>query len=133
MKNDFIPVNEREIPWQKILVIDDLEEIRTLVKRVLSQEHEVFTIESWVEARNYIYKYDLDLILMDVNMPSLSGDKLTEVLLKTVKNKPLNIVLFSAMDEFELRKKARKVGAKGYIPKTLDENVLRARVQKFLR
>ncbi len=117
----------------KILVIDDLEEVRNLVKRVLGQEHEVFTIESWVHANEYIFKHDLDLILMDVNMPSLSGDKLTEVLMKTVKNKSLNIVLFSAMDEFELRKKARKVGAKGYIPKTFDENVLLSRAQKFLR
>lgn len=117
----------------KILVIDDLEEIRNLVKRVLGREHEVFAIESWVHAKEYIYNHDLDLILMDVNMPSLSGDKLTEVLMKTVKNKSLKIVLFSAMDEFELRKRARKVGAKGYIPKTLDENVLRARIQKFLK
>ena len=37
--------------------------------------------------------------------------------------------LFSAMDEFELRKRARKVGAKGYIPKTFDENLLRARAK----
>jgi hypothetical protein len=42
-------------------------------------------------------------------------------------------VLFSSIDEFELRQKARKVGAKGYIPKTFDEKVLRTRVEKFLR
>ena len=117
----------------KILVIDDLEEVRDLVKRVLGQAHDVFAAESWVQANDYIFKYDLDLILLDINMPSLKGDKLAEVLMKTVKSKPLNIVLFSSIDEFELRQKARKIGAKGYIPKTFDEKILRTRVEKFLR
>ena len=117
----------------KILVIDDSEDVLSLAKQVLSEEYEVFAINSWVHATDYIFKHDIDLILLDINMPGLSGDKLAEVLMKSVKSKPLNIVLFSAMDEVELRRKAQEVGAKGYIQKTFDGNLLRSRVRRFLK
>ncbi len=116
-----------------LLVIDDSEDVRNLVKQVLSKEHEVLSIDSWVHATEYIFKHDIDLILLDINMPGLSGDKLAEVLMRSVKSKPLNIVLFSAMDEAELRKMAKEVGALGYIPKTFDGSVLSTRVNRFLK
>ena len=116
-----------------ILVIDDSEDTLNLVTQVLEEEHKVFAIDSWVHATDYIFKHDIDLILLDINMPGLSGDRLAEVLMKTVKTKPVNIVLFSAMDEAELRRKAKEVGAKGYIPKTFDGNLLRSRVRRFLK
>ena len=116
-----------------ILVIDDSKDTLNLVTQVLEEEHKVFAIDSWVHATDYIFKHDIDLILLDINMPGLSGDKLAEVLMKTVKTKPVNIVLFSAMDEAELRRKAQEVGAKGYIPKTFDGKLLRSRVRRFLQ
>jgi len=116
-----------------LLVIDDTEDVRVLTNQVLSAEHEVLTIDSWVHATEYIFQHDIDLILLDINMPGLSGDKLAEVLMKTVTSKPINIVLFSTMDESELRKKAKAVGAMGYIPKTFDGNLLRSRVRRFLQ
>lgn len=116
-----------------ILVIDDSEDTLTLVSQVLGEEHKVFAIDSWVHATDYIFKHDIDLILLDINMPGLSGDKLAEVLMRSVKSKPVNIVLFSAMDEADLRRKAKEVGAKGYITKTFDANLLRSRVRRFLK
>ena len=116
-----------------LLVIDDTEDVRNLTTQVLSDEHEVLTLDSWVHATEYIFKHDIDLILLDINMPGLSGDKLAEVLMKSVKSKPVNIVLFSAMDEDELRRKTKDVGALGYIPKTFDGNLLRSRVRRFLK
>ncbi len=116
-----------------LLVIDDSEDVRNLVKKVLGKEHEVLTLDSWVHATEYIFKHNIDLILLDINMPGLSGDKLAEVLMKSVKSKALNIVLFSAMDEADLRRKTKEVGAMGYIPKTFDGAVLSTRVDRFLR
>ena len=116
-----------------LLVIDDSEDVRNLASQVLSDEHEVLSIDSWVHATEYIFKHDIDLILLDINMPGLSGDKLAEVLKKSVKSKAVNIVLFSAMDESELRRKAKEVDALGYIPKTFDGNLLKSRVRRYLK
>ena len=48
----------------KILVIDDSEDVLSLAKQVLSEEYEVFAINSWVHATDYIFKHDIDLILL---------------------------------------------------------------------
>lgn len=118
----------------KILVIDDELESREMVKQALEGDHEVFMVENWVHVADYIFKYDIDLILMDVNMPGLKGDKLTEILMRQSKtSKPLKIVLFSALDEAELKEKVKEVNAKGYILKTFDKNLLHLRVSRFLR
>lgn len=117
----------------KILVIDDSEDTRNLVKEALSGEHEVFTLESWIHVTEYVFEHNFDLLLVDIKMPGLPGDRLTDVLLKTVKTRQLKIVLFSSIDEEELRQRARDVGAHGYIHKTFDESLLRARVSRFLR
>jgi CheY-like chemotaxis protein len=118
----------------KILVVDDEQDSREMVQQALGEEHEVFTVENWVHIADYIFKHDIDLILMDVNMPGLKGDKLTEILMKQSKTKkPLNIVLFSALDEAELKEKVKEVNAKGYILKTFDKNLLRLRIGRFLR
>lgn len=125
--------NNNEDIMATILIIDDTEDVRNLAGQVLREEHEVYAIDSWVHATEYIFKHKIDLILLDINMPGLSGDKLAEVLMKTVKSKPVNIVLFSAMDEAELRKKTKEAGAMGYITKTFDSNLLRSRVRRFLK
>ncbi len=117
----------------KILLVDDSADDREFVMQALEDEHEVFAIDNWIEASEYIFKYDLDLVLLDVNMPGLKGDQVAEILMKSVKGKPLNIVLFSALDENELNKKTLEIGATGYICKTPDVNLLRLRVKKSLR
>ncbi|PID57524.1 hypothetical protein CSB45_06765 [candidate division KSB3 bacterium] len=116
-----------------VLVIDDSVDARNLTRQILSKEHNVLTIDSWVYATEYIFKHDVDLILLDINMPGLSGDKLAGVLKKSVKIKEVNIVLFSSIDEGDLRRKAIETGVLGYIPKTFEGNLLRTRVRKFLK
>jgi DNA-binding response OmpR family regulator len=117
----------------KILVIDDAEDTRNFVKQALEEEHEVFTIDNWTKVNEYIFKHDLDLILLDINMPGFKGDVVADILMKSMKHKLLNIVLFSAMDEYTLRQKAQEVGVKGYISKTFDKKLLRIRIRRYLK
>ena len=112
-----------------ILVIDDDAEARDLFTKVLSAEHQVLTAPDWVSA-SAAFQPGIDLVLIDVNMPTLSGDTVTKILLKTKPN--LKILLTSAMDESELRRLARSVGAAGAVPKSFDRLLL-ARLRRFLR
>ena len=73
------------------------------------------------------------MILLDMNMPGLKGDKVADLLMKSDQGKRVKIVLFSAIDEYALRKKAHAVGAAGYISKTFDERLLRIQVKRYLR
>ncbi len=116
-----------------ILVVDDSEDVRNLAVHVLGGEHTVLVLDSWVQAAQYVVKHDIDVILLDINMPGLSGDKVAEILMSKITSKSVNIVLFSTMDEAELRRTAKRVGAIGYLPKTFDGNFLQARVRRFLK
>ena len=117
-----------------ILIVDDTPaNIRLSVGFLTEKGYKVRPATSGRQALAVAQTDPIDLILLDINMPGLSGDKLAEVLMKTVKSKPVNIVLFSAMDEAELRKKTKESGALGYIPKTFDGNLLRSRVRRFLK
>ena len=118
----------------KILVVDDEQEALDLVQSVLAREHEVVTAKNWIQAIDYVVKGEFDLILMDINMPGLKGDELSQIITKRIGHKKaLNIVLFSSMPEAELRQRAKDVNAKGYIAKTFNKDVLHVRINRFLK
>ncbi|HEY3446549.1 MAG TPA: response regulator [Myxococcales bacterium] len=115
----------------QILLLDDDAAVCDLVPAFLQDLHTVTVVSNWTEITRQIFHHDFDLVLLDVNLPVVSGDKIAEVLRKTT-TKPLNIALFSSMDEEALSKLADTVGANGYIVKTLEKRVLRSRISKFL-
>lgn len=116
-----------------ILVIDDIHEVHEFVKRALGEAHQVFAIDDGTQAVESIFDHDIDLILMDVEMPGfLKGDQLSEILKKSLRKKPLKIVLFSSLDEYDLRQRAEQVGADGYIRKTLNDKLLQLHIRKYL-
>lgn len=117
----------------KILVVDDMEDFRNLATQVLGKEHEVFTAESWDQVNQYVFHKQIDLVLLDINMPIVKGTDIVELLKKTEKGKMVKLILFSSMDEGELRQEVRRVHADGYIVKTFEAEPLLSKVRRFLK
>ncbi len=117
---------------KKILIIDDSSDVRTLIAELLKSEYEVFVVENWAKSLGYVYKERIDLILLDYNMPGFKGDKVAQLFQKSSPDYPLKIVLFSSIDESDLKKIAREVGVTGYIPKTFEKRLLLMRVKRFI-
>jgi DNA-binding response OmpR family regulator len=117
----------------KILVIDDSRTDLDFVTDALQNEHEVVTADNWTFALHLIVKETFDLMLIDIKLPGLSGDKLVEALEHQLKDKPLNIVLFSGIDERELQRMTAELGVKGYIHKPCPVGLFSIRVNRFLR
>lgn len=102
-----------------ILIIDDDRFTRKKVEALLTREG--FTVRStddWAEITRIIAQDSIDVILMDVEMPHLRGDRIASVIMKTVQNPP-HIFLHSSLDPAELDRRAREIGVDGYIPKGL--------------
>jgi CheY-like chemotaxis protein len=66
---------------------------------------------------NAVIRLQPDLVLLDVNMPALSGDRLAEVLRANAYTRNVMVVLHSSNDEDHLRTTARRLGLDGYICK----------------
>jgi CheY-like chemotaxis protein len=74
-----------------------------------------------------------DLVLLDVCMPTVSGDTLVKLFSKASPNSGTIILLYSALDEPLLRSKAKGSGAHGYITKTGDNAALLRAMRRWLR
>lgn len=117
----------------RILVVDDDDEALLYAQSVLCKEHAVMGVSSWIKASEALMREKFDLILLDIDMPGLSGDKLAAILQRRFTEMPLNIALFSGIDEAELAQKAAEIGAKGFIRKPCPPDLFSLRVRRFLR
>lgn len=113
---------------KKILVVEDDMDIHNLIKNVLEKErYDVISAYSGTEALLLIEKKDLDLILLDLMIPGLSGEEI----IKKVENIP--IIVISAKISSEDKVNALSIGANDYITKPFDTNELLARIKVQLR
>jgi CheY-like chemotaxis protein len=117
---------------KKILIIDDDECHLMATKELLENEgYNVFAHKQGFGATNTIKTLRPDLVLLDVNMPGLSGTNLATLLQSNDITKDIPVVFYSSNDENSLREAVRLHGIRGYICKG-DIFNLRERVYFYL-
>ena len=113
-----------------ILVVDDDEGIRNLVKQYLNENNYLITTaDSAEDAKEKISIIKFDLIVLDVMMPGKSGLEFT-VENKEKINTP--IILLTAKGEAEERIEGLEVGADDYLPKPFEPKELILRIKNIL-
>jgi len=119
-------------PPKKIVLLDDSDLIRDLVRETLEQRgYVVVDTSSPFGFSNLLRREKPDLALLDVTMPTLRGDKLAEIAIQHGIVCP--IVLFSDRPADELDRMAKSVKAAGYICKTGDMDEVVRSVERFLK
>lgn len=114
-----------------ILVVDDDDKIRLLIKEYLSNKgYLVSSAENAEKAKIKIDIFNFNLIILDVMMPGQSGYDLTKEL-KASKNIP--IILLTAKGEVENRIHGLEIGADDYIGKPFDPKELLLRVKNVIK
>ena len=117
----------------RVLVVDDDLEQLELVRRFLSgSEFQVQTSSSPIGVSNIVRDFCPDLILFDVNIPALSGDRLLSLVRRNTTSSA-RLVLYSSSDPDELRRLAREVSADDWIPKGLSPRELADRIRRLCR
>ena len=113
-----------------ILVVDDDDGIRELVKQYLNQNNFlVSTANSAEDALEKIQVIKFDLIILDIMMPGKSGLEFTVENKKKI-NTP--IILLTAKGEASERVKGLEVGADDYLPKPFEPKELILRIKNIL-
>ena len=114
-----------------ILVVDDDDRIRDLLKEYLSDNNYIVTTsEDSENAKNKLSQFKFDLIVLDVMMPGQSGYELTKEIRKKLK---IPIILLTAKDEVENRIKGLELGADDYIGKPFEPQELLLRIKNIIK
>ena len=114
-----------------ILVVDDDDKIRSLIKQYLIEKgFLISTAENAENAKKIIEIFNFNLIILDVMMPGQSGYDLTREL-KETKNIP--IILLTAKGEVENRIHGLEIGADDYLGKPFDPKELLLRVKNVIK
>ena len=105
-----------------ILVVDDDEGIRELVKKYLNENNYLVNTASNAEdASKKIKLIKFDLIILDIMMPGKSG---LEFIKENKKNLETPVVLLTAKGEPNERIEGLEIGADDYLPKPLSQKNL---------
>lgn len=119
---------------KKILIIDDSELVLAMAKDALDQAgFQVLTASNGIEGNRYIFSKDRpDLIIMDIMMPMLDGNKKAKLLKQNEVSRDIPILFLSSKSEQEMQELATEAGADGYILKPFTAAEIAAKVRRCL-
>ena len=113
-----------------ILVVDDDDRIRNLLKDYLSENNYIVsTAENAGQAKEKLKYLKFEIIILDVMMPGQDGYELTKDIKKQSK---IPIILLTAKGEVENRIKGLELGADDYIGKPFEPKELLLRIKNII-
>lgn len=116
---------------EKILVVDDEEDIRSLVKAYLEKEgYQVFEAENGIEALHHARTLNFAVIILDIMLPKKSG---LDVLTKLSQESDVYIIMLTAKTEEVDKLVGLNMGADDYLTKPFSPKELTARVNAAVR
>ena len=118
----------------KILIIEDEESIRRVLKKVLIEEddkYEIFEAFDGVDGIEKIKSNKLDLILCDIKMPKKDGIEVLDFIIKKYSEIP--VIMISGHGDLETAVESMRLGAFDYISKPPDLNRLLNSVRAALK
>lgn len=104
----------------KLLFIDDdsgiLESVKMLFK--LKPNYKLFLAQSGQEALQITEKEKIDLVVLDMVLGDMSGEKVFQELKRLNPN--IKVIFLSGLEQEEVAEKAQTLGAQGYLTKPFD-------------
>ncbi|MDT4809700.1 Sensor histidine kinase RcsC [compost metagenome] len=115
-----------------ILVVEDNSEMRRFITEVLSGEYRVVQAADGEEALKKAVAEPPDLVVTDLMMPKLGGDRLVEELRKLPNLAQIPVLVLSAKEDEALRLKLLSESIQDYITKPFSPNELRVRIRNLV-
>ena len=117
----------------RVLVIDDGDDAREFMTRILTDAgHDVVTQASPIGATRTIIRDRIDVVVIDIQMPAMRGDKLARLFRENPRFAGLGVILVSGRPLSELRRIGQEVDADAVIAKSDLARSLAGAVQNVL-
>jgi len=117
----------------EVLVVEDNEEMRRLLKFLLGKEFRVSVAKNGAEGLQAVRKQIPDLVLTDVMMPEMSGIELCERIKGDDSLRTIPVILVTSKAEREMKIRGLELGADDYITKPFHPAELLARAKSLVR
>ena len=112
----------------KVLIIDDDEDDRFFIQQAFkrdSPDTQVYVAAGGQQALDLLASVQAlpDVILLDLNMPTMNGFEVLTHLKQSVSYQPIPVIILTTSDSLDDRERARRSAAKGFVtkPNSLDE------------
>ena len=123
-----------ELPAANILLVDDLQENLVALEALIRQpDRRIFTARSGEEALSLMLEHSFALAILDVQMPSMNGFELAELMRGTERTRAIPIVFVSAAGrELNYAFRGYESGAVDFLYKPLEPHTVRSKVNVFV-
>ncbi len=118
----------------RVLVVDDIHINRLVASRILQKGgHIVKAVESGIKAIAELCREDFDIVLMDMQMPDISGIEAAKIIRKSycaVNRNQIPILAFSSGSAHSISD-LKTAGINGYIAKPINPHNLIATIEQY--
>jgi len=116
-----------------LLIVDDNELNRDMLARRLERQgYEVTAVEDGHQALDALKENKIDLVLLDIMMPELSGYEVLERIKSTEATRHIPVIMISAVDELSSVVRCLEMGADDYLFKPFNPQLIRVRIEAAL-
>ncbi len=118
----------------KILIVDDVQFFLDVQQGMLDRiECDILTARSGLEALKVIKKEKPQLVLLDYNMPDLTGDKACEIIKGDPRFRDIPIMILSSDHQDDAKSRSLAAGADHYLTKPIDRTEFIQAISKLLK
>ncbi len=115
-----------------VLIVDDSKENIESLRAILEGEYKVFVADSGMVALNIMKKVQLDLVLLDVVMPGLSGLDVLDEMKKDKRLEAIPVIFISGAGDLSDETKGVESGAVDYIHKPYNPEIVYLKVKNHI-
>ena len=119
---------------EKILIIEDRADTMNLLKFTLEkQNYAVISAENGKRGLNALEKYPIDLVILDIMLPDISGKEILKKIRADKKYSRVKVIVLTAAKISEKEQKEFfNIGAQGFLFKPVQIEVMRNEIRKIL-
>lgn len=125
---------EDEEQGNTVLVVDDQEVNRMIIRKILEKDYHVLEAESGKQALSVLDKYNgkIAAVVLDLVMPGLDGYSIMRYIAKDERYGNIPILVTTGETDAENEKKCLEEGAWDFIPKPINKDTLRLRLRNII-
>ncbi len=118
-----------------VLIVDDIEINRIILSEILAGDYDIEEAADGVEAIDFLYNAQRlpQAVLLDIMMPGMNGFEVLELIKTNPHTAKIPVLFITAADASENESKGLKEGAVDYIPKPFNADVVKARVDNYIK